>query len=108
MWLPLEPPTGDLACNPGMCPDWELKLRSFGLQAGAPHHWRIVQFKWVNCMVWELYLNKAVMTHTHTHTHTYTHTHPCRGRGKMKNQAFSSHALLKESGPGEVLTASEY
>ena len=19
-----EPPTGDLACNPGMCPDWEL------------------------------------------------------------------------------------
>ena len=22
------PPTGDLACNPGMCPDW----RPFGLQ----------------------------------------------------------------------------
>ena len=20
------PPTGDLACNPGMCPDWELHL----------------------------------------------------------------------------------
>ena len=28
-------PTGDLACNPGMCPDWELKLRPFGSQAGA-------------------------------------------------------------------------
>ena len=24
-------PTGDLACNPGMCPDWELN-RPFGLQ----------------------------------------------------------------------------
>ena len=25
-------PTGDLACNPGMCPDWELNWRPFGLQ----------------------------------------------------------------------------
>ena len=25
VWLPLvQPPTGDLAHNPGMCPDWEL------------------------------------------------------------------------------------
>ena len=24
VWLPLmHPLTGDLACNPGMCPDWE-------------------------------------------------------------------------------------
>ena len=22
-----ESPTGDLACNPGMCPDWELNRR---------------------------------------------------------------------------------
>ena len=29
------PPTGDLACNPGMCPDWESNRRPFGLQAGA-------------------------------------------------------------------------
>ena len=29
------PPTGDLACNPGMCPDWESNQRYFGLQAGA-------------------------------------------------------------------------
>ena len=28
-------PTGDLACNPGMCPDWESNQRSFGLQAGT-------------------------------------------------------------------------
>ena len=28
-------PTGDLAHNPGMCPDWELNQRPFGLQAGA-------------------------------------------------------------------------
>ena len=25
-------PTGDLARNPGMCPDWELNRRTFGLQ----------------------------------------------------------------------------
>ena len=29
------PPTGDLACNPGMCPDWELNWQPFGSQAGA-------------------------------------------------------------------------
>ena len=28
-------PTGDLACNPGMCPDWELSPEPFGLQAGT-------------------------------------------------------------------------
>ena len=25
-------PTGDLACNPGMCPDWESNQRPFGSQ----------------------------------------------------------------------------
>ena len=29
----LVPPTGDLACNPGMWPDWEPNQRPFGLQA---------------------------------------------------------------------------
>ena len=29
------PPTGDLACNPGMCPDWESNQRPFGSQARA-------------------------------------------------------------------------
>ena len=28
-------PTGDLACNPGMCPDWESNLQSFAPQACA-------------------------------------------------------------------------
>ena len=28
-------PDGDLACNPGMCPDWELNQRPFDLQAGT-------------------------------------------------------------------------
>ena len=36
------PPTGDLACNPGMCPDWESNRLPFVLQASAqstePHH----------------------------------------------------------------------
>ena len=30
-----EPPTGDLALNSGICPDWELNWRTLGLQAGA-------------------------------------------------------------------------
>ena len=30
-----EPHTGDLACNPGMCPEWESNQRPFGLQAGT-------------------------------------------------------------------------
>ena len=29
------PPTGDLARNPGMCPDWESNNILFGFQAGA-------------------------------------------------------------------------
>ena len=29
------PLLGDLACNPGMCPDWELNQRPFGLHASA-------------------------------------------------------------------------
>ena len=29
------PPTGDLAHNPGMCPDWELNWWPFGSQAGT-------------------------------------------------------------------------
>ena len=28
-------PAGDLACNPGMCPGWELNLRPFGSQAST-------------------------------------------------------------------------
>ena len=29
------PPTGDLACNPSMCPDWELNWQPFSPQASA-------------------------------------------------------------------------
>ena len=29
------PLTGDLARNPGMCPDWESNRRPFGSQSGA-------------------------------------------------------------------------
>ena len=28
-------PAGDLAHNPGMCPDWKLNQRPFGLQVGT-------------------------------------------------------------------------
>ena len=38
------PPTVDLACNPGMCPGWELNRQPFGSQARAqstgPHQLR--------------------------------------------------------------------
>ena len=33
--LPLMPPNGDLACNPGMCPDWESNQQLFDSQADA-------------------------------------------------------------------------
>ena len=36
VWLALAcPPTGDLACNPGICPDWESNHQPFGSQAHA-------------------------------------------------------------------------
>ena len=33
--LPLTPPTGGLASNPGMCRHWESNQQPFGAQAGA-------------------------------------------------------------------------
>ena len=36
VWLLLAcPQMGDLACNPGMCPDWESNQQHFGSQASA-------------------------------------------------------------------------
>ena len=32
---PHAPPTGDLVCNPGMCPDWESNTPPFRSQAGT-------------------------------------------------------------------------
>ena len=29
------PPTRDLACNPGLCPDWDSNRQPYDLQAGA-------------------------------------------------------------------------
>ena len=44
------PLTGDLACNLGMCPDWESNWQPFGLQASnqstEPHQ---PQLKMPNC-----------------------------------------------------------
>ena len=40
------PPSGDLACNPGTCPDWESKQQPFSLQASAqstePHQPQLI------------------------------------------------------------------
>ena len=42
------PPSGDLARNPGMCPDWELDQRPFGSQASTkstePHQVGLTRF----------------------------------------------------------------
>ena len=42
-WLPLaHAPSGDLACNPGMCSDWELNQQPFALWDNAQPtklHW---------------------------------------------------------------------
>ena len=42
------PPSGDLACNPGMCLDWESNQRPFGSQASTqstePHQPRQNKF----------------------------------------------------------------
>ena len=52
VWLPLVPPAGDLACNPDMCPDWELNQRPFGLQTSTqstePHQPRAAFL--LNCL----------------------------------------------------------
>ena len=51
VWLPLVPPTGDLAHNPGMCRDCEWNRQPFGSQAGAqftePHQpgWILIFFR---------------------------------------------------------------
>ena len=40
------PPSGDLACNPGVCPDWESNWQPSGLwddaQHTEPHHSELV------------------------------------------------------------------
>ncbi|KAF6125283.1 hypothetical protein HJG60_009802 [Phyllostomus discolor] len=35
VWLSCAPPNGDLAHNPGVCPDWELNWQPFGSQAST-------------------------------------------------------------------------
>ena len=49
------PPAGDLACNPGMCPDWELNQQPFGLQNNvqSTKSYRSGQEnKIFDCLVW--------------------------------------------------------
>ena len=49
---PHTPPTGDLARNPGTCPDWESNWRSFGSQAGTqstePHQPGLLHYFYIN------------------------------------------------------------
>ena len=66
------PPTADLACNSGMCPDWESNFRPSSLQAGAqstePHQPGLKlsfillgQYKyWVNNDFIQLYFKQVI------------------------------------------------
>ena len=51
------PPTGDLACNPGLCPDWESNWQPFALQSGAQStepHQPGQEFIHFTCCIWFL------------------------------------------------------
>ena len=57
VWLPLMClPTGNLACQPGMCPDWDSNQQTFGSKAGTqltePHQPGLCYFFQVttNCL----------------------------------------------------------
>ena len=43
------PPAGDLACNPGMCPDRESTWQLFSLQASAHQPGSVVVFNLISC-----------------------------------------------------------
>ena len=57
------PPTGDLACNPGLCPDWESNWQPFGSQAGPqptePHHPGLLLFFLI---VVKIHIRFAILT----------------------------------------------
>ena len=48
----LSTPTGYLAHQPGMCPDWEVNWGLFGLQSGAqstePHQPGLLHYFYIN------------------------------------------------------------
>ena len=54
-------PIGNLACNPGMCPDWESNLQSFGLTDDAqyiePHQsGPVIVFSRFTISVWFIFI----------------------------------------------------
>ena len=67
VWLPLTPPAGDLAHNPGMCPDRESNQSTFSLQVGTqsiePHQpgqlliLNFMLWRWMIALMLEIWLN---------------------------------------------------
>ena len=52
------PSTGDLALNPGMCPDWESNQQCFGSQAGTqPMSHTSQGYTWISYMYLIYYVN---------------------------------------------------
>ena len=69
------PPTGDLACNPHMCPDWELNQPPFGSQASTqstqphqPQHGLSFKTLYEECTE---FLRRAIFWKMHMLTHSY-------------------------------------
>ena len=57
VWLPHVPPTGDLAHNPGMGPDWKSNRHPSGLQASTPsiepHQPGIIAALFIVAKIWK-------------------------------------------------------
>ena len=66
VWLPLLcPALGNLACNPGMCPDWEWNQQPFGSQAGTqstePQPARAELLIFVSFVSFRIYITKMLI-----------------------------------------------
>ena len=79
------PPTGDLAHNLGMCPDWELNWRLFGSQACAQStglqqpgqkNFLIQKFQFVPYMIilkYYIHMGMFMCISTYRYRHTQAH-----------------------------------
>ena len=69
------PPTGNLARNPSMCPDWELNRQPFGLQASPqstePQHPGLI----LNLLILFTYIYKITISVLHSHITLYNCIH---------------------------------
>ena len=116
VWLPLAcppPPPGDLACIPGMCPDWVSKWQPFGLQAHAqstvPHQpgpqWSIFPLLW-GCQAefWEPSVGRLTPIRNYKRFSALYHTRSARAKRSSQTYHFGKNRPPKliESEVGET------